>query len=126
MPLLDLDRVLGEDAEHLAVLLVPDRLRQVLDEVAAARDVEELEAAADRERRQVALERRLEEAQLAGVAVRLRRVGLRMPLSAVVSRVDVAAAGEDDPVEHVERLVDAVLARGHDSARPPARSTAVT
>ena len=55
------DRVLREDAERLAVALVPDLLREVLDEVAAAQDVEQLEAAADRERRQVALERRLEE-----------------------------------------------------------------
>ena len=89
-------------------------------EVAAAQDVQQLEAAADRERRQVALERRLEEPQLAGIAVGLRRVGRRMPLGAVVRRVDVDAAREHDPVEHVERLLDRVLARRHDE-RPTAR-----
>ena len=55
--LLHVDRVLGERAVHFAMALVPDRLGQVLDEVAAAGDVQELEAAADRERRHVALER---------------------------------------------------------------------
>ena len=86
----------------------------MLDQVAAAQDVEQLEAAADRERRQVTLERGLEEAELAGVAVCLRRVGGRVALGAVLRRIDVDAAGEDDPVEHVERLLDRVLARGHD------------
>ena len=114
MPFLHLDRVLGEDAERLAVAFVPDLLGQVLDEVAATEDVQQLEAAADRERRQVALERRLEQAQLAGVAVRLRGIGRRVPVGAVVGRVDVDAAREDDPVEHVERLLDGVLARRHD------------
>ena len=94
--------------------LVPDLLGQVLDQVAAAQHVQELEAAADRERRQVALERGLEEAQLARIAVGLRRIGSRVPVGAVVRRIDVDAAGEHDPVEHVERLLDRVLARRHD------------
>ncbi|MGA8485929.1 MAG: hypothetical protein WB684_02555 [Gaiella sp.] len=34
-------------AEHLAMALVADRVRQVLDEVAAADDVQELESATD-------------------------------------------------------------------------------
>ena len=99
----------------------PIVLGQVLDEVAAARDVQELEAAADRERRHVALERGLQQRQLARVAARLRRVGLGMRLGAVRARVDVRAAGEDDPVERVERLLDALLA-GRDEQRPPSRA----
>ena len=118
-PLLDLDRVLREDTERLAVTLVPDLLRQVLDQVAAAQDVQQLEAAADRERRKVALERCLEQPELAGVAVGLRRIGRRVAVGAVVRRVDVDAAREDEPVENVERLLDGVLARRHDE-RPPA------
>ena len=81
---LDVDRVLGEGAEHLAVALVADGLWEVLDEIAAAEDVEELEAAADRERRDVALERPGEERELAGVAMRLGRVGRGVTLGAVV------------------------------------------
>ena len=60
---IDADRVLRELPEHLAVLLVPDDLGQVLDDVAAAGDVEHLEATADREHRQVARERRLRAAR---------------------------------------------------------------
>ena len=67
----DLHAVLREDARHLAVLLVPDHLGQVLHEVAAARDVQHLEAAADREHRHVARERRLEQRKLAAVALGL-------------------------------------------------------
>ena len=91
----------------------------MLDQVATAQDVQQLEAAADRERRQITLERGLEEPQLACIAVGLRRVGRRMPLGAVARRVDVDAAREHDPVEHVERLLDRVLARWHDE-RPAA------
>ena len=55
---LDLDLVLRELAGRLLVLLVPDQVRQVLDQIAAERDVQHLRAAADREHRQVAFERR--------------------------------------------------------------------
>ena len=116
--LLHVDGVLGEDAERLAVALVPDLLGQMLDEVAAAEDVQQLEAAADRERREVALERRLEQRQLARVAVRLRRVGRGVSLGAVEGRVDVDPAREDDPVEDVQRLLDRFLARRHDERAP--------
>ena len=118
--LLHVHGMLGEGAEHLAVPLVPDGLGQVLEEVAAADDVQELEAAADRERRDVALERAPEERQLPRVAMRLRGVGLLVPLGPVRRRVDVDAAREDDTVEHVERLVDRLGAR-RDDERPPAR-----
>ncbi len=111
---LHLDGMLGERSEHLPVPLVPDALGQMLDEVAAAEDVEELETAADRKRRHVTLERPLEEGELACVTVGLRRVGRRVPLCAVRRGVDVDAPGEDDPVEHVEGLVNRIGARWHD------------
>ena len=106
--------MLGELADDLAMLLVPDNLRQVLDEVAAASDVEHLEAAADREHRQVARERCLEQRELAAVALRVRSDRLRMRLGAVLLRLHVVAAGEDQPVESVEHLLDAVLVRRHE------------
>ena len=94
--------------------LVTDLVGKVLQEVAAAEDVQQLEAAADRESGQIALERRLEQPQLPRVAAGLRRVGRWVPVGPVVDGVDVDAAREDDAVEHVERLVDGVLARRHD------------
>ena len=99
--------------------LVADALRQVLDQVAAADDVEELETAADGERRYVSRERPLQESQLPCVAVLLRRVGLLVPAGAVGGRVDVDAAREDHAVEDVQRLVHRLGARRHDK-----RSTA--
>src|SRR5262249_38879867 len=107
--LLDLDRMLGEDTLHLAVPAVAEGLRQVLDEVTAAGDVEQLEAAADREHRQVAIERGAEERELARVPSLLRWVGLGMRLGPVLRRGDVGAAGGDGAVEHVERLLHPVL-----------------
>ena len=68
--------MLGEHAERLTMPVVPDLLRKMLHEVAAAQDVQQLEAAADGEGRQITLERSLEQPQLAGIAVRLRRIGL--------------------------------------------------
>ena len=99
--------------------LVTDLLRQVLNEVAAAQHVQQLEATTNRERRQVTVEGGLEQPQLAGVPVGLRRVGLRMPLGFVARRVDVDATRENDPVEHVERLLDRLLARRHDERATP-------
>src|SRR4051794_25743774 len=112
----DVDRVLGEHPHRLAMALVSYVLREMLDEVTAAQDVEQLEAAADRERREVSLERRLEEPELARVAPLLCRVSRGVPLGAIPRWIDVDAAGEHDPVEDVERLVDPVLARGNDES----------
>ena len=105
-------------ARHLLVLVVADELGQVLDEVAAARDVQELRAAADREHRQVAGERRLEQRELGVVASRddPSVSGVRAP--ARRARVDVGAAREDEPVERVERLVDPLVDGGTSSAPP--------
>ena len=106
--------MLGERAQALAVPLVADRLGKVLNEVAAAEDVEQLEPAADRQCRHVALERAREESELTRITVCLRRVGLPVALRTIVRRLDVDPAGEHDAVEHVERLVDSVGARRHD------------
>ena len=72
------------------------------------------------------VERRLEQRELAAVALRACAGRRRMRLGAVVLRLEVAAAREDHPVERFERLVDPVLVRWHEHARPPARSTART
>ena len=55
------------------VAVVPDQVREVLDEVAAERDVQHLRAAADREHRQVALERRVAAARARPHRARARR-----------------------------------------------------
>ena len=60
----DVDVVVGEDARRLLVPLVADDLGEVLDEVAAQRDVQHLASAADGEHGHVARERRLEEREL--------------------------------------------------------------
>ena len=112
--------MVGEVAGPVLVPVVPDDLGQVLDEIAAARDVEQLRAAADRQHGHVARERRLEQRELRLVAPRLRRVGRRVRLGPVQVRVEVAAAGEDHAVERVERLLDRAL-HGRDDERPPAR-----
>jgi hypothetical protein len=62
--------VIGELAGLVSVVLVPELVGQVLDEVAAASDVEQLRAPADRQDGHVAFERGLEEAELGLVAGR--------------------------------------------------------
>ena len=91
----------------------------MLDEVAAERHVQHLAAAADGEHRHVAFEGRRQQGHLGRVAVQADPVRLRMRLGTVDVRIEVGAAGEDEPVERVERLVDAVV-RGWDEERPPA------
>src|SRR5439155_8675203 len=100
----DLHAVLREDALHLAVLLATDDVRKMLDEVAAARNVQDLEAAADREHRHVACERAFEKRELAAVALGARRVRLRMRVGAVGLRIEIVATGKEQSVECVERL----------------------
>ena len=116
----DLDGMNRELARHLLVDVAPHRLREVLDEIPASRDVQELEAAADRQRRQVALERRDQERQLARVTPRLGRVRLGMGVGAVARGIDVRPAGEHDAVEDGECLLHPVLA-GREKNGAPAR-----
>ena len=96
-----------------------DDVGKVLDEVAAAGDVQHLAPAADGQHGHVARERALEERELGAVALGPRPVRLGVRLGAVGLRVEVGAAGEDEPVERVERLLDAFRRRGHEQ-RPPA------
>src|SRR4051812_46612975 len=112
--------VVPEDAGVELVLLVADDVGEVLHEVAAARDVQDLDAAADREHRHVPLERRAQERELRRVPLRANAVRLRVRVGAVVGRIEVGAAGEDEPVERVERLLHGLRRRRHDE-RPPAR-----
>ena len=68
-----------EGAEHAAVLVVAEVLGQMLEQRAAAGDVDQLHAAADPEHRQVALDRRARERDLEGVALghRVQRLDVR-------------------------------------------------
>ena len=113
--------MVGERPRRVLVLLVAHDLGQVLHEVTSERHVQDLRAAADGQNRHVARERRLEQGQLAAVALRDDTLGLRVRFLAVHLRVEVRAAGEHDPVEDVQRLLDPVVARRHEQ-RPPARA----
>ena len=118
--LLHVHGMLGEGAEHLAVPLVPDGLRQVL-EVAAADDVQELEAAADGERRDVARER-AGGRHLPRVAMLLRGVGLLVPLGPVHVAGSRSMPPRTPSSTSSVSSIASVLG-GTTSARPPARST---
>ena len=77
---------------------------ELLDERAAARDVEHLHAPADTQQRQVALERAAGQRELEAVAPRPHPDRLLRARLAVEARADVAAAGDEQAVEQVERL----------------------
>ena len=119
---LEANVVVGERPGRVLVLLVADDVGQVLNEIAAERDVEHLAAAADGEHRHVALERRFEQRSSARSRSRHDAGRLGVRLLAVELGVEIGAAGEDDPVERVERLVDSVGCGGTSSGVPPARS----
>ena len=91
----------------------------MLHEISSAGDVQHLAPATHGEDRQVPAERGLQERELSAVPLRadLDRLGMR--LGAVRLGIEVSTAREDDPVEHVERLVDRV-GDGRDEQRPPA------
>jgi hypothetical protein len=112
--------VVGERAGRVLVLVVADDVGQMLDEVAAARDVEHLAAAADGEHRHVRGERRLEQRQLGAVPLGHDAERLLVRLLVVQVRIEVGAAREDQSVDGRERLRDAVLAR-RDQDGPAAR-----
>ena len=89
-----------------AVLQRAGHLRgDVLHQRAAARDVQDLDAAADREDRQVAAARLADERELELVARRIDVHHRRMSRLAVAGRRDVLAAGEQQAVDCVDRLV---------------------
>ena len=95
-----------------------DRGRDVLHQRAAGGDVQHLGAAADRQQRHVAGHRAARQIDLELVAARLRVVGQRVAILAVEDRVDVAAAGQQDPVDFVQHLARALGDLEH--ARPGA------
>ena len=73
-------------------------------------------------------ERRLQQRELAAVALGVRAGRRRMRLGAVLLGLEVVAAGEDQPVERVERLLDPVVVRRHEqrsAARPLDRAHVV-
>ena len=91
----------------------------MLHEISSAGDVQHLAPAAHGEHRHVPAERGLQERELGIVALGADLVRLRVRLGAVRVGIEVAAAREDDRVEHVERLVDPVL-NGRNEQRPSA------
>ena len=101
------DVVVGlvEVAGHAPVVLVAEGLGQVLDERAAKGDVEDLHAAADAEHRHVELGGAPDEGELEGVALAAPALGLGVGLGAVGGRVHIDAAGDDQAVEAVQKLV---------------------
>ena len=77
-------------------------------QIAAANDVQQLHPAADGEHRQRSLERGSHQRQLRIVAVAVEADRLGVGRLAVHLGIDVRAAGEHDPVEHVQHLLDAL------------------
>ena len=100
-----------ERSQRPAVVLVPEVVREVLVERAAAGDVHDLHPAADAEERQVALHRAAGQRELEGVALGHRPDRLRVRRLAVAGGVHVGPAGEQQAVEQVEQAVG-VLDRG--------------
>ena len=88
-------------------------VRQPLGQPSAVRDREQLCAAADRERRQRASARAGNQCELPCVGAGVRIVGV-LELRAVRRGVDVATAGEDQPVGHGQEVIERVTRRaGH-------------
>ena len=98
----------------------------VLEERAAARDVERLGAAADAEDRQAAGVGMARDRQLEGVHVGLHRAELGVRLGAVGGRVDVRAAGQADAGQRLQQRGHQLQRqrRQHHRDRPGARERA--
>jgi hypothetical protein len=95
----DADRVPAEVVGDPGVLLVPDHVREVLVQRAAADDVEQLHAAADGQQRQPGRQRAVDHGQFPGVPLGVGRAGRRVHGRAVPGRVHVTAAGHHQAVE---------------------------
>ena len=111
-----------EAARVAPVLVVAVALGQVLQQRAARGDVHDLHAAADAQQRHVALEGAAGERDLEVVALGHGAASLGMGLRPVGRRIDVGAAGQDEPVEQVEDRVGVVLRAlvGRQQQREPA------
>lgn len=100
------DDLHGDTAVHAgcgSVTGVAEDVGQVLVETAAEVDVEDLHAAADPEERQAAVEGGGDQRELGLVAEVAHVAGLGMRGFAVVGRVDVTTAGDDEAVEYVHK-----------------------
>src|SRR5665213_1380355 len=82
----------AEDPAAFGVGQNPFYLRQMLDQIAAERDVEYLEPAADTKHRHTGLDRRADKRNLGVVAVGPKRPGGRVGVCVVRGRVDICAA----------------------------------
>src|SRR5919197_2240232 len=90
---IDPHAVRREDAGRLAVLLVADHLRQVLDEVASAGDVQDLAPAADGEHGHIARQGAFQQGELGPVAFGLNTGSSAVGVGAIGPRVHVVPAG---------------------------------
>ena len=113
-------RVLAVDARTGPVAVVPHDLGQVLVQRAAGVHDHQLHAPAHPEHGQVGGQRLGEQGQLGGVPVRAQPSGLVVRLLAVAGRVEVGAAGEQQPVEDAEQRVVVAVRRGGDDDGPAA------
>jgi hypothetical protein len=99
---LDLHLGPAENGRAGSVLVVGDRVRQVLVQGATEGDVEHLESPADREQWEISVESGLDQDGLVLVAARPGAGGLGMRRGAVRGGVDVTPTGDDQAVEDVE------------------------
>ena len=102
---------------------MPGVVGQVLAQGPAAGHVEQLHAAAHAEHRQPGRHRGVQQFQFGRVARHAHPAGARMRLRAVPGWVDVAAAGEQQPVEPAHGRGDAGQWRQQDRGSPPAAAT---
>jgi hypothetical protein len=117
----DPDQVTAEPAGRPRVLLVPDHLRQMLVQGAAAHHVEQLDAPADGQKGHCTCQRRVQQGQLPAVPLIVGGAGLRVRAGPVPGRVHVTAAGHDQPIQvgHCRGRLGGVAA-GWQQHRPPA------
>ncbi len=113
----------GRDAVDGAAV---DDVGQVQVQRAAESDVEDLRSAADGEEGDLASEHQFGDGQLVAVPVRVQGVDGFVAAAAVEGGVEVAAAGEQDAVEAVERPPASSSPGGRRTGSPPARRTAAT
>jgi hypothetical protein len=96
-----------------------DLLRDVLDQRAALDDVEYLRAAADAQRRRARVDEPARDGQLQVIALVIDAVVQLVHASGIALRVDVAASGEHERIDHLERLLPVRFA-GRDQQRDAA------
>lgn len=93
----------GEVVARLAVQVHPLQVRQMLVQRSAQSHVENLHAPADGEDGTTEDESGTDESEFGGVPGRVHPVHLRVGLAAVAGGMDIAAAGQEEPVEGRQR-----------------------